>query len=199
MQQHKLFWSYLLGPEGLAGRAGALGLASALIAPSAPCPYRCLPSPFLAGRSQGIPVLREGSQISLFIFSSQVKSPKHSSIQVISLLIALHGLSHSVPDSHPALCCLFSPTISCHPTWALHCSQAALGFPRFLFSCQSFPLRVASLQPPPHSTSSRKLSRASRMSELIILSAPRESILSSSWCCAPSAWLESFLSTVSPQ
>ena len=113
MQQHKLFWSYLLGPEGLAGRVGALGLASALIAPSAPCPYRCLPSPFLAGRSQGIPVLRDGFQISLFIFSSQVKSPKHSSIQVISLLMALHGLSHSVPDSHPALCCLFSPKISC--------------------------------------------------------------------------------------
>lgn len=145
MQQHKLFWSYLLGPEGLAGRVGALGLASALIAPSAPCPYRCLPSPFLAGRSQGIPVLREGSQISLFIFSSQVKSPKHSSIQVISLLMALHGLSHSVPDSHPALCCLFSPTISCHPTWALHCSQAALGFPRFLFH---FIQRAYVMKPP---------------------------------------------------
>lgn len=32
------FGPYLLGPESLAGMVGALGLASALIVPSAPCP-----------------------------------------------------------------------------------------------------------------------------------------------------------------
>ena len=90
VQQNELVLSYL-GPESVAGRVGALGLVPALIIPSAPCPYRCLHSPFLTGRSQGIPVFREGSQIPLFIFFSQVKSPKHRSIQVISLLMALHG------------------------------------------------------------------------------------------------------------
>lgn len=90
VQQNELFWSYL-GPESLAGRVSTLGRAPALIIPSASCPYHCLHSPFLAGRSQGIPVFQEGSQIPLFIFFSQVKSPKHSSIQVISLFMALHG------------------------------------------------------------------------------------------------------------
>lgn len=125
VQQNELFWSYL-GPESLAGRVGALGLAPALIIPSAPCPYRCLHSLFLAGRSQGIPVFREGSQIPLFIFFSQVKSPKHHSIQVISLFNGPPWLSHSIPDSHPALCCL-SPTISSHPTWAWAAVRLHLG------------------------------------------------------------------------
>ena len=58
---------------------------------------------------------------------------------------------------------LSQPNNQLPPYLGLGRSQAALGFPRFLFSGQSFPLRVASLWPPPHSTSSRELSRASRL------------------------------------